>query len=102
MSLQHSKRSEHGVQQSPYLRTEQCAAYLKFRSVKTFRNWLLTVEGQRLPRVWRGGVMLFDVRLIDRLLAIGKLRVMTSRKFVHDADSLPVAQADEKSRKGDR
>lgn len=62
-------RSEHGIPQSPYLLTDECAAYMRFRCVKTFRNWLNTAEGRKLPRCRRGGILLFDVRMVDAFVA---------------------------------
>lgn len=72
--------------ESPYLTATECAAYLRFPSVKAFYNFLLTPDGSRLPKLRRGArVFLFDRRVVDAYLR-GELSPRRGAKpvsFVH-------------------
>lgn len=63
-----------GSQDSPYLTSDECAAYLKFRNLNAFYVWLYSGDGRELPRLRRGTrTLLFDRRVVDAFLR-GELR----------------------------
>lgn len=53
---------------TPWMRLDECAAYLEFRSVKTFRNWLCTKQGRKLPRSYVGSSPRFNRFAVDRFM----------------------------------
>jgi hypothetical protein len=65
-AIQEPVRSEHGIPESPYLRADECARYLRFDTTKQFYDWLETGDGRALPKLRRGTrTLLFDRRVVD-------------------------------------
>lgn len=85
--------SEHGIPESPYLKADECARYLRFDSIKQFYDWLETGDGRQLPTLRRGTrTLLFDRRVVDAFLR-GELRTNqgVARRFsvLHGAGDSP-------------
>ena len=65
-----SAKPQSRVIDSPWMRTDECATYMKFPSTDAFYKWLRTPAGQKLPRGNRGPrTLMFDRRIVDAFMA---------------------------------